>query len=66
MNELEKVWTMDKLIKHGKQVDVCLCSFRQFIESTNMVPIPENAQYKHYQDFLYVLDRACQEIGLPA
>ena len=52
MNELENTWTTDKLTKYSKQVDVCLCMFRQFIEETNVVPTPENAQYKQYQDFL--------------
>ena len=55
MSELENTWTMDKLVRFGKQIDVCLCTFRQFIEETNLVPIPENAQYKHYQDFLTAL-----------
>ena len=66
MSELENTWTMDKLIKYGKQIDVCLCSFRQFIEETNMVPIPENAQYKLYQDFLTSLtDHVKKMIFLP-
>ena len=66
MSELENTWTMDKLVRFGKQIDVCLCSFRQFIEETNLVPIPENAQYKHYQDFLTTLtDHVKKMIFLP-
>ena len=66
MSELENTWTMDKLVRFGKQIDVCLCTFRQFIEETNLVPIPENAQYKHYQDFLTALtDHVKKMIFLP-
>ena len=66
MHELENTWTMDKLIKYGKQIDVCLCSFRQFIEETNMVPTPESAYYRHYQDFLASLtDHVKKMIFLP-
>ena len=66
MSELENTWTLDKLIKFGKQIDVCLCCFRQFIEETNLVPIAENAQYKHYQDFLTALtDQVKKMIFLP-
>ena len=66
MKELENTWTMDKLIKYGKLIDVCLCSFRQFIEKTNIVPIPENAQYRHYQDFLASLtDHVKKMVFLP-
>ena len=66
MHELENTWTMDKLIKHGKQIDVCLCTFRQFIEETNMVPTPESVYYKHYQDFLASLtDHVKKMIFLP-
>ena len=66
MSELENTWTMEKLIKFGKQIDICLCTFRQFIEEANLVPIPENASYKHYQDFLAALtDHVKKMIFLP-
>ena len=55
MSELENTWTMDKLARFGKQIDVCLCTFRQFIEETNLMPVPESVQCKHYQDFLTAL-----------
>ena len=66
MSELENTWTMDKLIKFGKQIDVCLCTFRQFIEEANFAPVPENASQKHYQDFLAALtDHVKKMIFLP-
>ena len=48
------------------QTNRCLCTFRQFIEETNMVPTPESAYYKHYQDFLASLtDHVKKMIFLP-
>ena len=66
MSELENTWTMDKLVRFGKQIDVCLCTFRQFIEETNLMPVPESVQCKHYQDFLTALtDHVKKMIFLP-
>ena len=66
MSELENTWTMDKLVKFGKQIDICLCTFRQFIEEANLTPVPENASHKHYQDFLAALtDHVKKMIFLP-
>ena len=66
MSELENTWTMDKLVRFGKQIDVCLCTFRQFIEETNLMPVPEGVQCKHYQDFLTALtDHVKKMIFLP-
>ena len=52
MKELESSWTVETLMSYNKQVDIYLCMFRQFIEETNMIPSPDNNQYKHYQDFM--------------
>ena len=66
MKELENAWTMDKLIKYGKLIDVCLCNFRQFLDETNIVPVPENVQFRHYQDFLASLtDHVKKMVFLP-
>ena len=66
MSELGNIWTMDKLVRFGKQIDVCLCIFRQFIEETNLMPVPDSVQCKHYQDFLTALtDHVKKMVFLP-
>ena len=52
MRELENTWTLQNLTNQGKQIDVYLCVFRQFVQETNMVPSPDTMNYKHYEDFI--------------
>ena len=55
LKQMESQLTLDKLSDQGKQLDSYLCIFRLFLQETNLAPMLESAQFKHFENFMAAL-----------